>query len=163
MQVVSPVDGAKDWRGFTGEGVAVNSGFLDGLRTIEAKKRVIEALEQSGKGRGTVQYKLRDWLFSRQRYWGEPFPIVWEGGRHRALGDGELPVRAPQLADFKPTGTPEPPLSKAVDWVRYSDTASRELNTMPQCTLDVLSCLLASYSLSWSQCKQTEYGHHHLS
>ncbi len=132
LQVVDPVDGSTDWRGFTGEGVAVNSGFLDGLRTLDAKRRVVEELERLGKGRGTVQYKLRDWLFSRQRYWGEPFPIVWEGGRHRALGDEELPVRAPELADFKPTGTPEPPLSKAADWVRYSETASRELNTMPQ-------------------------------
>jgi leucyl-tRNA synthetase len=79
-----------------------------------------------------VQYKLRDWLFSRQRYWGEPFPIVWENGRHRALDESELPVRLPELADFKPTGTAEPPLSKAVDWVKYSPSATRELNTMPQ-------------------------------
>ncbi len=132
VQVVDPADGSTDWKGFTGDGVAVNSGFLDGLRTSDAKRRVVEELERLGKGRGTVQYKLRDWLFSRQRYWGEPFPIVWEGGRHRALSDEELPVRAPELADFKPTGTPEPPLSKAMDWVRYSETASRELNTMPQ-------------------------------
>ena len=75
---------------------------------------------------------MRDWIFSRQRYWGEPFPIVWENGAHRALSDGELPLTPPALADFKPTGTPEPPLSKAPDWVRYSETATRELNTMPQ-------------------------------
>jgi leucyl-tRNA synthetase len=79
-----------------------------------------------------VQFKLRDWLFSRQRYWGEPFPVVWENGRHRALDASELPVRLPELADFKPTGTAEPPLAKATDWVRYSATATRELNTMPQ-------------------------------
>ena len=79
-----------------------------------------------------MQCKLRDWLFSLQRYWGEPFPVVWENGQHRALGDEELPVRLPELADFKPTGTAEPPLAKATDWVRYSATATRELNTMPQ-------------------------------
>jgi leucyl-tRNA synthetase len=75
---------------------------------------------------------LRDWLFSRQRYWGEPFPVIWENGRHRALAASKLPVLLPELADFKPTGTAEPPLAKAADWVRYSATATRELNTMPQ-------------------------------
>jgi leucyl-tRNA synthetase len=79
-----------------------------------------------------VNFKLRDWLFSRQRYWGEPFPIVWEDGHHRGLLEGELPLLPPDLEDFRPTGTPEPPLSKATDWVRYSATATRELNTMPQ-------------------------------
>ncbi len=117
---------------FTGEGTAVNSGILDGLPTAEAKKRITAWLEERGVGRAAVQYKLRDWLFSRQRYWGEPFPIVWEDGRHRALGEDELPVALPELEDFKPTGTAEPPLSKAADWVRYSETARRELNTMPQ-------------------------------
>ena len=89
-------------------------------------------LEEQGLGRRTVNYKLRDWLFARQRYWGEPFPIVWENGRHRALEESELPVLPPTLEDFKPTGTIDPPLSKAVDWVQYSATARRELNTMPQ-------------------------------
>jgi leucyl-tRNA synthetase len=89
-------------------------------------------LEARGKGKGTVQYKLRDWLFSRQRYWGEPFPIVWENGRHHAIPEGELPLTPPVLDDFKPTGTPEPPLSKAHAWVHYSETARRETNTMPQ-------------------------------
>jgi leucyl-tRNA synthetase len=117
---------------FTGEGVAVNSGPLDGLPTAEAKQKITAWLAERDLGRGAVQYKLRDWLFSRQRYWGEPFPVVWENGRHRALDESELPVRLPELADFKPTGTAEPPLSKARDWVRYSDTATRELNTMPQ-------------------------------
>ena len=79
-----------------------------------------------------MNYKLRDWLFSRQRYWGEPFPVVWENGRHRALGESELPVVQPDMDDFKPTGTPEPPLSKAQEWVRYSESAQRETNTMPQ-------------------------------
>jgi leucyl-tRNA synthetase len=130
-QVVQPPEGVK-WQGFTDDGVAVNSGFLDGLMTAEAKVKMAAWLEEKGLGRGTVNYKLRDWLFSRQRYWGEPFPIVWEEGSHRAVADSELPVVPPEMEDFKPTGTPEPPLSKATDWVRYSETAKRELNTMPQ-------------------------------
>ena len=79
-----------------------------------------------------MRYKLRDWLFSRQRYWGEPFPIVWEDGKHHALGENELPLVPPELEDFKPTGTGEPPLAKAKDWIRYSEKATRETNTMPQ-------------------------------
>jgi leucyl-tRNA synthetase len=117
---------------FAGEGVAVNSSFLNGLATAEAKSKITAWLEEKGLGQKTVNYKLRDWLFARQRYWGEPFPIVWENGKHRALDETELPVLPPSLEDFKPTGTPEPPLSKATDWVRYSETATRELNTMPQ-------------------------------
>ncbi len=117
---------------FAGEGYAVNSGPLDGLSTAEAKAEIATRLEAHGFGKKTVTYKLRDWLFSRQRYWGEPFPIVWEGGKHRPLSTSELPVIPPELADFKPTGTPEGPLTKALDWVRYSETASRETNTMPQ-------------------------------
>ncbi len=117
---------------FTSEGFAVNSGPLDGLSTAESKAEIITRLEAHGLGKKTITYKLRDWLFSRQRYWGEPFPIVWEGGKHRALDGSELPVIPPELADFKPTGTPEGPLTKALDWVRYSETASRETNTMPQ-------------------------------
>ena len=113
-------------------GFAINSSFLDGLPTAEAKKKITAWLEEKQLGRGTVNYKLRDWLFSRQRYWGEPFPIVWENGRHRALPDSELPVIQPDLDDFKPTGTPEPPLSKARDWIRHSPGAERETNTMPQ-------------------------------
>jgi leucyl-tRNA synthetase len=122
-----PVEGC-----FAGDGVAVNSGPLDGLPTAEAKQKITAWLAERDLGRATVQFKLRDWLFSRQRYWGEPFPIVWENGRHRALDESELPVRLPELEDFKPTGTAEPPLSKAKDWVKYSATATRELNTMPQ-------------------------------
>jgi len=117
---------------FSGEGTTVNSPLVDGLRTPEAKREMISWLEEKGAGRGTITYKLRDWLFSRQRYWGEPFPIVWEDGSHRPLSHKELPVEPPEMEDFKPTGTSEPPLSKATDWVRYSETATRELNTMPQ-------------------------------
>jgi leucyl-tRNA synthetase len=117
---------------FAGDGFAIHSGPLDGLPTPEAKREIIQRLEALGRGARTINFKLRDWLFSRQRYWGEPFPIVWEGGRHRALPESELPLVPPAMADFKPTGTPEPPLSKAVDWVRYSEVAQRETNTMPQ-------------------------------
>jgi leucyl-tRNA synthetase len=130
-QVVQPPEG-KEWQGFTDDGIAVNSGFLDGLPTPEAKKKIAAWLEEKGLGKGTTNFKLRDWLFSRQRYWGEPFPIVWEDGNHRSIPESELPLLPPTLEDFKPTGTPEPPLSKATDWVRYSATATRELNTMPQ-------------------------------
>jgi leucyl-tRNA synthetase len=104
---------------FVGDGYAIHSGPLDGLPTTEAKKEITRILEERGLGRRTINYKLRDWLFSRQRYWGEPFPIVWEGGHHRALDESELPVTPPEMDDFKPTGTPEAPLSKAKDWVRY--------------------------------------------
>ena len=130
-QVVQPPEG-KEWQGFTDDGIAVNSGFLDGLPTPEAKKKIVSWLEEKGLGKGTTNFKLRDWLFSRQRYWGEPFPIVWEDGNHRSIPESELPLMPPTLEDFKPTGTPEPPLSKATEWVQYSATAKRELNTMPQ-------------------------------
>jgi leucyl-tRNA synthetase len=118
-------------------GVSVNSRndsiTLDGLPTAEAKRAITEWLEARGIGKKTINYKLRDWLFSRQRYWGEPFPVVLdEHDRTRALPVSELPVRLPDLEDFKPTGKPEPPLSKAKEWVRYSEKARRETNTMPQ-------------------------------
>jgi leucyl-tRNA synthetase len=117
---------------FVGAGQAVNSGFLDGLPTSEAKARMIERLEADGVGRRMVTYKLRDWLFSRQRYWGEPFPIVWRGGEHFALSESELPIVQPEVEDFRPTGTPEPPLARLKEWVSYGDSGVRETNTMPQ-------------------------------
>ncbi|MEY2541013.1 MAG: leucyl-tRNA synthetase, partial [Verrucomicrobiota bacterium] len=118
--------------GFLEDGVAINSPIIDGLPTPEAKKKIIAWLAERGHGRADVRYKLRDWLFSRQRYWGEPFPIVWQDRQHRALDENELPVVPPPLDDYKPTGTGEPPLAKAKDWVRYSDKATRETNVMPQ-------------------------------
>jgi leucyl-tRNA synthetase len=117
---------------FVGEGYAIHSGPLDGLPTVAAKAEIIRRLEAEGLGKKTINFKLRDWLFSRQRYWGEPFPIVWENGKHRALSESELPLVPPDLADFKPTGTPEGPLTKARDWIAYTATATRETNTMPQ-------------------------------
>jgi leucyl-tRNA synthetase len=111
---------------------AINSPVINGLSGPEAKKKIIAWLEEHGHGRREVNYKLRDWLFSRQRYWGEPFPIVWEHGKHRALDESELPVVPPPLDDYKPTGTGDPPLAKAKEWIRYSDKATRETNVMPQ-------------------------------
>ncbi|SIO59490.1 leucyl-tRNA synthetase [Singulisphaera sp. GP187] len=120
-------------------GIAVNSHggvdgvSIDGLPTDQAKIRITAWLEQQGLGHKTVNYKLRDWLFSRQRYWGEPFPILLgEGETLKAVPEAELPVLLPELADFRPSGKPEPPLGKATDWIQYSSTYQRETNTMPQ-------------------------------
>ena len=119
--------------GYVGdEGTAVNSGFLNGLRTPTAKEKMIDWLEQNKLGHRRVNYKLRDWLFSRQRYWGEPFPVVWKGEHHEALPESALPVRPPDLTDFKPTGSGEPPLARASAWVDLPDGSRRETNTMPQ-------------------------------
>jgi leucyl-tRNA synthetase len=117
---------------FTATGTAVNSGFLDGMPTAAAKAKMIEWLVENEKGQRKIQFKLRDWLFSRQRYWGEPFPIIWKDGQHYALPDDQLPLLAPPLDDYKPSGSPEPILSKATEWVNLPDGFTRETNTMPQ-------------------------------
>lgn len=130
-QVIQP-PGDEDPIGFVGEGIAINSPVIDGLPSVDAKEKITAWLEEQGQGKRAINYKLRDWLFSRQRYWGEPFPIVWENGHHRALDESELPVAPPELEDYKPSGTGEPPLAKVKDWILYSDKASRETNTMPQ-------------------------------
>src|SRR5712691_7452168 len=130
-QVVQPL-GGEDPIGFIGEGIAINSPAIEGLPSREAIRKIKQWLEERGLGKGANNYKLRDLLFSRQRYWGEPFPVVWESGKHRALDESELPVVPPPLDDYKPTGTGEPPLAKAKDWIRYSDKALRETNVMPQ-------------------------------
>ncbi|MCX8109601.1 MAG: leucine--tRNA ligase, partial [Verrucomicrobiae bacterium] len=140
VQVVQPPDGI-DWRGFVDDGISVNSAnaeiSLNGLPTPEAKKRIVEWLEAKGIGKRAVNYKLRDWLFSRQRYWGEPFPIVWRPDakgvlRHEALPESELPVCPPLLDNYKPTPEGQPPLARASDWVNRPDGSIRETNTMPQ-------------------------------
>jgi leucyl-tRNA synthetase len=131
VEVVQPV-GDEPALGFVGEGIAINSPIINGLKTAEAKRKITSWLEKREQGKRAINYKLRDWLFSRQRYWGEPFPIVWENGKHRALDEAELPVMPPPLEDYKPTGTGEPPLAKAKDWIRYSDKTTRETNVMPQ-------------------------------
>ena len=132
VEVVQRPDNQSDESCFSGHGVAINSPLIDGLPTAEAKSKIIAWLESEGAGDKKVHFKLRDWLFARQRYWGEPFPIVWENGKHRPVSTAELPVSPPDMDDFKPTGTIDPPLAKATDWVRYSETAMRETNTMPQ-------------------------------
>jgi len=144
VQVVQPI-GDKDWRGYVDDGVAVNSGPYDGLATPEFKKKITEDLQKAGLGRGAINYKLRDWLFSRQRYWGEPFPIVHceACGGPVALPEDQLPLVLPEMADFSPESSddpaapPKPPLGKAADWVQATcpacgGPATRELNTMPQ-------------------------------
>lgn len=133
LQVVKPNDENTPWQGYCGyDSTAINSSFMDGLPTAEAKKLMIKWVSEKGIGRGKVNYKLRDWLFSRQRYWGEPFPIVWENGHHRAISEDELPLIQPDMEDFAPTGDPRGPLVKAGEWIAYTETAERETNTMPQ-------------------------------
>ena len=133
LQVVQPKNDS-DWQGYTDPGTAINSGFLDGLPTNKAKANMIDWLEENKKGQRRINYKLRDWLFSRQRYWGEPFPLLWnkETGQHAALPESELPLLQPEMEDFKPTGDPRGPLLNATDWINYSDQFERETNTMPQ-------------------------------
>ena len=118
-------------------GVMVSSGFLTGLSVEAARPAMIKWLETQGVGKAKTQYKLRDWLFSRQRYWGEPFPVIhWEDGTQTLVDEGDLPLTLPELADYKPTGTGEPPLAKATDWVNVTRADGvkgvRETNTMPQ-------------------------------
>jgi leucyl-tRNA synthetase len=127
-------DGKSAW---TGDGTVINSGFLNGKNVEEAKAAMIEWLEREGKGARRVNYKLRDWLFSRQRYWGEPFPIIFVDGKPKTVPDSELPVLLPELTEFKPSGTPEGPLATAGAWLDTVDAetgkpARRETNTMPQ-------------------------------
>ncbi|MDB4470972.1 leucine--tRNA ligase [Akkermansiaceae bacterium] len=133
LQVVQP-SGDQDWQGCTDPGTAINSGFLDGLKTKDAKKKIIHWLVENRKGEKKIQFKLRDWLFSRQRYWGEPFPLLWdkETGQHSGLSESELPLLQPEMEDFKPTGDPRGPLINCTDWINYSDKLQRETNTMPQ-------------------------------
>jgi leucyl-tRNA synthetase len=146
IRTVKPTEGFEG-KAFTGQGPAVNSEFLDGMAIDEAKKTIIGWLEEHGHGRGTVQYKLRDWLFSRQRYWGEPFPVVYdEDGMVHALPDHMLPVELPEVDDYSPItfdpedadSEPSPPLSRATDWVEVvldlgdgPKMYRRETNTMP--------------------------------
>jgi leucyl-tRNA synthetase len=127
---------------FTGEGIAVNSSngevALDGLSSEDAKKAIVRWLGEKGLGSAAVQFKLRDWLFSRQRYWGEPIPIVhYEDGTMEPLPESALPLLLPDLKKFQPSGTKESPLALAEEWVSFVDPATgrrgrRETNTMPQ-------------------------------
>ena len=139
-EVVRPADGSQPepGRAFCDEGINVNSGIIDGLATAEAKKKICAFLESKNLGRATVSYRLRDWVFSRQRYWGEPIPVV----HCRAHGvvpvpESELPVRLPDVERYEPTGTGESPLAGIEAWVNTTcptcgGPAKRETNTMPQ-------------------------------
>ncbi|TGD84628.1 leucine--tRNA ligase [Mycolicibacterium sp. CH28] len=133
---------------YTGDGALVNSDYLDGLTVEDAKKAITARLEADGRGRTRVEYKLRDWLFARQRYWGEPFPVVYDSdGRAHPLPESALPVELPDIADYSPVmfdpddaaSEPSPPLNKATDWVHVEldlgdglKPYSRDTNVMPQ-------------------------------
>lgn len=133
---------------YTGDGILVNSGYLDGMNVGEAKKAITARLECDGRGWARIEFKLRDWLFARQRYWGEPFPIVYDSdGRPHALDESALPVELPDVPDYSPVSfdpddansEPSPPLAKATEWVHVDldlgnglKPYSRDTNVMPQ-------------------------------
>ncbi len=123
---------------YTGDGIAVNSGQFNGMTTPGFKEAVIQWLEEQGRGSRAVNYKLRDWIFSRQRYWGEPIPLVHCDGRIVPLPEEELPLKLPEVESYKPTGTGESPLAAVTDWINTVCPGSpekkgrRETNTMPQ-------------------------------
>ena len=123
---------------FTGKGISINSDFLNGLKSEEAILKLNAWLEEKGVGKKTINFKLRDWLFSRQRFWGEPFPIIhFEDGTYKALDESELPVTLPDVVSYKSSGTGESPLAIIDEWVNTVDKesgrkAKRETNTMPQ-------------------------------
>ena len=135
-EVVSGGDIEQD--AYVADGPHVNSQFLDGLNIADAKQKIIDWLETNKHSKGSVNYRLRDWLFSRQRYWGEPFPIIeLEDGTVKALPASSLPIELPDLDEYKPTDDGRPPLARAVEWTKTTDpdtgkAAIRETNTMPQ-------------------------------
>ncbi len=140
LPIVRTVQTPKGWDGgaFTGDGIAINSDFLDGLGVAEAKAKMTAWLVEKGLGEACVNYKLRDWLFSRQRYWGEPFPLLkLADGTMRVLNDDELPLTLPEVERYEPSGTGEGPLATIDEWMHITDpvtgqAATRESNTMPQ-------------------------------
>jgi len=136
IRTVEP-PGDFDGEAYLGEGPAINSEFLDGLNITDAKKKIIAWLEKEGKGQSTVQYKLRDWLFSRQRYWGEPIPIIHFDDGSKPLQESELPLELPDVEKYEPSGTGESPLANITEWVEIKNNEGeviglRETNTMPQ-------------------------------
>jgi leucyl-tRNA synthetase len=134
VRTVQPPDDF-DGEAWVGDGPCINSGFLNGLAVADAKEKMLAWLETEGHGERCVNFKLRDWLFSRQRYWGEPFPLVFVNGEPKTVSDDDLPVMLPELEAFEPTGRPEGPLATATDWLATEfngRAARRETNTMPQ-------------------------------
>lgn len=139
LAIVRTVQPPPDFEGnaYLGEGPSINSGFLDGLGVADSKAKMIDWLEEQGHGERKINYKLRDWLFSRQRYWGEPFPVIFVDDEPKTVDDGDLPVELPELDRYEPSGTAEGPLANAGDWLETVDGATgrparRETNTMPQ-------------------------------
>ena len=139
LKIIRTVQVSEGFNGeaYTENGPAVNSGFLDGLYIEDAKEKIINWLEKENKGERAIQYKLRDWLFSRQRYWGEPIPIVHKDGETVAIDENELPLELPEVDKYEPSGTGESPLANIKEWVEIKDSnneiiALRETNTMPQ-------------------------------
>lgn len=137
---ITPVvaGGNTDEKAYTGDGLHINSEFLDGLNKEEAIVKMNDWLEERGVGKKEISYRLRDWLFSRQRYWGEPIPVVhWEDGTTTTVPESELPLSLPKTDDIKPSGTGESPLANIKEWINVVDPETRmkgrrETNTMPQ-------------------------------
>ncbi|GAA0307603.1 leucyl-tRNA synthetase [Gracilibacillus halotolerans] len=139
LKIIPVLEGGNiEEEAFTGDGIHINSDFLNGLNKEEGIKKAIEWLEDNKVGRRKITYRLRDWLFSRQRYWGEPIPIIhWEDGTMSAVPEEELPLILPKTDEIKPSGTGESPLAIIEDWVNVTDPVTgkkgrRETNTMPQ-------------------------------
>ncbi|WP_431027596.1 leucine--tRNA ligase [Lysinibacillus sp. LZ02] len=139
LDIVAVLEGGDiEKEAFTGDGPHINSDFLNGLNKEDGIKKAIEWLEQNGVGEKKISYRLRDWLFSRQRYWGEPIPVIhWEDGTMTTVPENELPLELPKTDNIRPSGTGESPLANIEEWVNVVDPVTgkkgrRETNTMPQ-------------------------------
>ncbi len=138
LPIIEVISGGEDVQvqAYTGDGLAVNSPIFEGQAVTEAKRTITAWLEERGLGHAKIQYKLRDWLFSRQRYWGEPFPIVHSpNGKVIPVPYGDLPLTLPEVTEYRPTADGQPPLARATDWVQVEvdgQICERETNSMPQ-------------------------------
>ena len=138
LDIIPVLEGGNvDEAPYTEDGLHINSDFLDGLNKADAIAKMVAWLEENGVGQEKISYRLRDWLFSRQRYWGEPIPIIhWEDGTSTAVPENELPLVLPKTSDIKPSGTGESPLANLTDWLKVvredGVKGRRETNTMPQ-------------------------------
>lgn len=135
IDIISVIDGGDiSNSAYVGDGLHINSDFLDGLNKTDAIDKIIDWLESKNIGKKKINYKLREWIFARQRYWGEPIPIVYLDDEMRALADSDLPLKLPELEDYGPSKTGASPLDKATDWVNTTfegKPAKRETSTMP--------------------------------